>query len=50
MSGTEAQGTIMPSLYGPDGEEIAASFLIQRNSQTPETTLTITGATVAKRQ
>lgn len=49
-NGTEAQGTIVPSLYGPDGEEIAASFLIQRDTQTPANALVITGATVAKRQ
>lgn len=49
-SGADAQGTIMPSLYGPDGEEIAASFLIQRDTQTPANALVITGATVARRQ
>ena len=49
-SGTDAQGTIMPSLHGPDGEEIAASFLIQRDTQTPANALVITGATVATRQ
>lgn len=49
-SGTETQGTIMPGLFGPDGEEIAASFLIQRNTQTPADALVVVGATVAKRQ
>ncbi|RDE05814.1 hypothetical protein [Sphingomonas aracearum] len=49
-SGTEAQGTIVPTLFGPDGEEMAASFLIRRNTQTPADALVITGATVAKRQ
>lgn len=49
-SGADAQGTIAPALYGPDGEEMAASFLIQRNTQTPANALVITGATVAKRQ
>lgn len=49
-SGTDAQGTISPGLFGPDGEEMAASFLIQRNTQTPANALVIVGATVAKRQ
>ena len=49
-SGADAQGMIMPALYRPDGEEIAASFLIQRDPQTPANALVITGATVAKRQ
>lgn len=49
-SGADAQGTIMPGLFGPDGEEIAASFLVQRDTQTPANALVITGATVAKRQ
>jgi hypothetical protein len=49
-SGADAQGTISPSLFGPDGEEMAASFLIQRNTQTPANALVIAGATVAKRQ
>lgn len=49
-SGETAQGTITPGMFGPDGEEVAASFVIQRDTQTPADSLVITGATVAKRQ
>ena len=49
-SGSADEGTIMPGMFGPDGEEIAASFMIQRDMQTPANALVVTGATVAKRQ
>jgi hypothetical protein len=42
--------TIKPVFFGPDAEEIGASFLIQSGAADPATALTIAGATVAKRR
>jgi hypothetical protein len=41
---------IIPQFYGPSGEEIAATFSITAGSQDDPATLSIAGATVAKRQ
>ena len=46
---TGALGTISPQLYGPDGEEIAAAFSLQTGTQGAPNTLSVVGATVAKR-
>ncbi len=47
---TGALGTISPQFYGPDGEEIGATFSLQTGTQGAANTLAIVGATVAKRQ
>lgn len=41
---------IIPTFYGPSGEEIGATFSIMAGSQDDPATLAIAGATVAKRQ
>jgi hypothetical protein len=47
-NGTLAEGTLAPAFYGPNADEIAATFFIQRGQQTSPDALVVVGATVAK--
>lgn len=44
-----ALGMISPQFYGPDGEEIGATFSLQTGTQNAADTIAIVGAAVAKR-
>lgn len=46
---TGAIGTIAPQFYGPDGQEIGATFSLQTGADSAPDTLSVVGATVAKR-
>jgi hypothetical protein len=46
---TGAIGTIAPQFYGPDGQEIGATFSLQTGADNAPDTLSVVGATVAKR-
>lgn len=49
-NGAVSEGSLMPALFGPDGEEFGASFVIEQNRQNLPNSLVVVGATVGKRR